>query len=185
MGMSLQPKKHTHRRKTLISSTKSTKVKQSEIKQLFIAEAKKIWENTDVIDEIEFEVRIQKREHIMGLSYVRKAKAIDNFLVRVPNKMTLRISPEALNLPRDEFVEFLRHEALHIGYQRHDYRFRELAKKHNIILSEVFLQEAGFKVQLKKGTRYETISVEETIEEARSKALKLSKTQNSKVRVIY
>lgn len=159
-----------------------TKVK---IKQDFITEAKKIW-SADIIDQIDFEVEIVKRRNMMGLVASSRPKAIDDVIIHTPKKQRLRISPEALNIPREKFLQFLRHEALHIGHSRHDWQFRELAKKHNIPLTEIHFEDAGFKIQAKEGSRYKTIVVEESLEEAKRKALQMREDgEERKLRVIY
>jgi len=146
-----------------------------EILKQFKNIAKDIWK-TPTIDNIKMDFECRKGGCLMSVRHNARAKAyaIGNTLVRTPSEMTLIISDEARNLPKKQFTQLLKHEALHLGYQRHDADFRRIANKLGIPITFSLLNDGGYNVQIKDGTRYKTVETFQTLNEARSYAERIA-----------
>jgi hypothetical protein len=164
---------------------KKKQLSETEIKELFIREAKDVWDESSLIDQIELTVEIKDQKKLMSLLSSGKQRAIGSSLIQVPKEFQLLISKEALNLPEEKFRDYLRHETIHLGYPRHDKGFRKLAKEKNIPLTILHGESGTFKVQEKRGRRYHTINEFETLAEAELYAKQVAAEEGKKVRVHY
>jgi len=148
--------------------------------------SKDIWENSPMIDKIDIGVEIRKQKHMMSLGYSAKPIASGSSLIRVPTKMNLYVSEEAMNLPEPQFRQLLRHESVHMGYPFHDVNFRHVAKKYNIPITFSQSEGGGYRVQIKEGSRYSTVKTLPSMESAKEFAHELLKTKKyGKIRIQY
>ena len=159
---------------------------EQDILEQFVREARKIWGNA--VDNLNIKVRIGDNinpnknyanaslEHPSNITH----QAIGSSLMRTSKNLTLQIHPRALNLPSDKFRGVLRHEALHIGYNRHDKDFRALAEKLGIPVS--FGHEGVVKIQEQqgKGKRYITVATAKDEKEGERIALDLFRKNRTK-----
>jgi len=151
----------------------------------FKKHSKKIWGNSKLIDQIEFGCKIRKQKNMMSLAYASRPKAYSDMLFRVPKKMNLYISERSLKLPKNQFQQLLKHEAIHIGHSPHDENFRRVAKKHGIPMTLSMSEGGGYSVQIKVGSRYRTVKTHKDLNCARAHAKQLVKEKKGRVRVIY
>jgi hypothetical protein len=105
---------------------------KEQIKQDFIEEALKVWKNYHY-PEIEVIIKERNTQEIPLMSIKAghtdySSKAIGLNLTRGSKKITLYVTDESLRLSEDKYRALLRHEALHIGYPRHDNNFKYYAK---------------------------------------------------------
>jgi len=159
---------------------------KEKIKQQFISEARKIW--GDSVKNLNINVRVghninpKKDYAYASLESSRRIKhyAIGNNLITTSKNLTLQLNPKALDLPQDKFKGVLRHEALHIGYHRHDKNFRSIAERLNIPVS--FGHEGFVKVQEQrgKGKRYQTVTTAKDEKEGHKIALDMLRKNRSK-----
>lgn len=165
-------------------------MQEKDILKEFKKVSKDIWKDSPMIDKIDINVKIRKQGYMMSLGYtanpIARPRAIGSSLVRVPTKMSLYISEEAMKLPKPQFQQLLRHEAIHMGYPRHDVGFRNIAKKHNIPMT--FSQSEGgeYMVQVKEGSRYSTVESFPSLEGAKEFAHKLFESKKyERIRIRY
>lgn len=97
----------------------------------------------------------------------RLVSAIDDALLMAAPLYVLRVSDALLEQPADVVKGIMRHEALHVGYPKHDIKFRTMAAKYRIPLTESWTKDPGWKVQRKEGARFVTIKTFEDEREAR------------------
>lgn len=151
----------------------------------FKKHSKKLWGNSKLLDQIEFGCKIRKQKNMMSLAYASRPKAFTDTLYQVPKKMNLYISEQSLKLPKDQFQQLLRHEAVHIGHADHNEYFRRVAKKHGIPMTFSMCEGGGYNVQIKIGSRYRTVKTHKDLECARAHARQLVKEKKGRVRVSY
>jgi predicted SprT family Zn-dependent metalloprotease len=158
----------------------------SSILAQFKKESKAVFSNAEFIDKAIINVEVKKQDIFACLAYRGRPRAIGGTLCQIPSEMTLRVSPEALRLPESQFRGILRHEAIHIGYPRHDRDFRELAAQCGAPLSgSMATTDGGYKVQMKKGSRYTTVRTTPSLDEAKEYAKHLQKASRVRVRIVY
>lgn len=136
-----------------------------QIKQDFHEEAAKVWKNYPH-PEVEVDIRKRTNESIPIMSIRAghksyKSKAIGRTLLKITkNKIILYVTDYALSLPDDKYRGLLRHEAIHIGYPRHDSQFKDVARIVNAPLTEHEMDdvepEIYIQFQPKRGARYKT-----------------------------
>jgi len=163
-------------RQTKFSEFGKTKKKKKPVRTIgsirkqFVGEAKKIWSNKpEFIEGIKVDVTIQEKQKVMAqLRHDARARqwASGDYILRCPKSVTLDISKKALGLPEKQFKNIMGHEAIHLGYGRHDNNFRRLADKHNIGVTYTQVKGEGVKLQYKEGSRFKTYKVFKTREEA-------------------
>lgn len=166
-----------------------------EIIRQFKRVAKNVWENASKnIDELDLGVKYRKGGCHMSLAYTPNTRpyAVGSSLIRMPVKATLIISDKARNLPKGQFEDLLRHEALHLGYRRHDEYFRRCADKLGIPMTVSMSEGGGYMVQAKEGSRFKTIKIFNTLDEASFYARELAhkemqkeRSERKKIRVSY
>jgi len=140
------------------------------IRKQFIGETKKIWKNApSFVDKLDVDVKIKEKQKVMA-QLVHDARvrqwASGDYIYRCPTKVRLEISKKALGLSESQFRNIIGHESLHLGYARHDEKFRKLAHKHNIGVTFAEVKGEGCKLQYKEGSRYKTYKVFKTKQEA-------------------
>jgi hypothetical protein len=159
--------------KPVIKSTAPIKKKvishtvEEELEQRFRRRAKGIWKSS-LIDRIDIDVVIEKKPKPLAyITHLRDAHqwAVGLSLGQTPAKVTLHVAERFLGLSKKEQENILGHEALHLGYSRHDTGFRSACKVLGIAITEHMLRN-GYHAQKKEGGRYKTIKVFQTHEEA-------------------
>lgn len=113
----------------------------------------------------------------------RTVRTIGDLLVSAAPAYLLRISDRLLEQSADVVKGIMFHEALHVGYPKHDKAFRDMAAQHKIPLTESWTEEPGWKVQRKDGSRYKTLRTFETEEKAREWAMDELKRTPGKYRL--
>jgi len=86
--------------------------------------------------------------------------AIGDSLVRIASSYMLKVSPELLAQDDDLVRKVLLHEALHVGYPRHDEHFEYMARKVGTYASEHGMRTGGeyvIELQLEKGARFRPV----------------------------
>jgi hypothetical protein len=112
--------------------------------------------------------------------------AVGGTLVRHPKKVTLFVAPEMLKRDEPYFRDILRHEAIHLGFPRHDRGFRELAQEKGIPFTDRMAHGSKFSVQTKQGTRYQTVKEFDTHEAAMAYGKALAKANRDlKIRLKF
>lgn len=161
-------------------------MKEKDILKEFKKVSKDIWQDSPMIDKIDINVKIRKQKRMMSLGYSAKPIAIGSSLVRVPLKMSLYISEEAMKLDKPHFHQLLMHESIHMGYPLHDIGFRSVARKYNIPMTVSQSEGGGYRVQVKKGSRYSTVKSFPSLESAKEFAHELLKSKKyGRIRVQY
>jgi len=152
------------------AKVKKRKKSKELIKKQFITNAKKIWKNKpEFIEGIKVDVEIRDDiKHMAQLRHDARARqwASGDYIYRCPKAVTLDISKKALGIPEKQLDNIIGHEAIHLGYGRHDQNFRKLAAKHNIGVTYNEVRNLGVKLQYKEGHRYKTHKVFKTKREA-------------------
>ena len=166
---------------------------KEKIGEMFREEANKVWQNLENHPISEIAVEFKDSESINDpLMSIRcghrdyRAKAIGRVLLRNIQAVTIIIYEKALEKSEEHFKALLRHEAIHIGYPRHDEDFRRVAKEVNAPLTE-FEMEGGvteYEVQMqsKKGGKYETVFKSNSLEDAKTNFMRIVKELREKGR---
>lgn len=159
---------------------------KEQIRKKFISEARKIWGKP--VDNLSIKVRVghninpKKDYAYASLESARAIKhyAIGKNLIATSKNLTLQLNPKTLDLPQDKLEGVLRHEALHIGYHRHDKNFRKIAEELKIPVS--FGHEGYVKIQEQqgKGKRYKTVAKAKDEREGKKIALDMLRKNRSK-----
>ena len=112
---------------------------ESEILELFLEEAYRIWANPSMFDRIEFDCVIRplkwtpKKRTLAMVEQTyredRRMKARGNVLIHVATECTLVINPPTMELDYDDFVRVIRHEAIHLGISNHGKGFKALCRR--------------------------------------------------------
>lgn len=165
-------------------------MQEKDILKEFKEVSKDVWKDSPMIDKIDINVKIRKRKTMMSLGYsadpIARPIAIGSRLVRIPLKMNLYISEAAMKLSKPQFHQLLRHEAIHMGYPRHDIGFRGVAKEYNIPMTVSQSEGGGYMVQVKKGSRYSTVKSFPSLESAEEFAHKLFESKKyERIRIRY
>jgi len=166
----------------------------NQLKRHFIRIAKNVWDNSPMIENLELEVKHRKGGCHMSLAYPANAtpSAVGNSLLRMPRKVSLIISDKTKDLPKEKFDDLLRHEALHLGYPRHDMWFRRQADKLNIPITFNLSEGGGYQVQRKEGSRYKTVKSFPTMQQAElyakqlvAEEIKKPREDRKRIRMVY
>jgi hypothetical protein len=141
-----------------------------EIKVIFKDWARIIWGNSPLIDKINFTIEVVDK--IRGdvpavLVYSHKPQCIGSALIRVPKDITLRVTRSFLAKPDDYILGIIGHEAVHLGCPAHNRDFFALAKYHKLPVSLQDAEGGRVMLQIKVGSRYQTIETFDTQEEAK------------------
>jgi hypothetical protein len=125
------------------------------IEQLFRQAAKEVWRNSDIIDQIEIKVVIGNFKAAMSVLYPKSARpmAMGDSLLQAPTYIELHIDNRAFDYTSDQFYSLLKHEAIHLGYQKHDRGFFDLADKVGAPRSELMAKGDGKPYKLMKKRR--------------------------------
>lgn len=121
-------------------------------------------------------------------SDVPSFRAAGRSLFRWANHYTLKVAPELLDEDRDTVRLVLLHEAIHVGYGKHDARFEAVAKEVGTYSTETAMRTGGLYVVERqaggKGSRFvkvhETTDKWEAVNYARDK-----KAGEGRYRVMY
>src|SRR3990167_1151968 len=103
---------------------------------------------------------------LASLAYAGKPMAIGNSILRRAERYILRVSDRLLAMDAEHVRRVMIHEAVHLGYPKHDANFRQLVREHGGTQSESALDNPGVHVQVKQGSRYTTIKTFEDEREA-------------------
>ena len=170
----------------------------NELFTMFDEEIKNVWDNAD--KAINFDnIRIKLRENNALMSIQaghldRTSKAIGLSLRRkfgYDRPIILFVTSRSLELPEDKIRALLRHEALHIGYPRHDDNFRYYVKKINAPLTEYEMTSSDkpklytVSYQPKKGARFIKLKDFNDIYEAKTFSAEYSKKHMIKTRTSW
>jgi hypothetical protein len=134
---------------------------RDEVFALFRHWASVIWGPNTIAN---LDIRLSDEEpeggHHASVSYAGNVWAIHNSLLRYPNdrRYTLRVSDELLEMPPEAVEKVLIHEACHIGYRQHGHDFCACAKEYGGVVTMCQLDNPGYHVQRKEGSRYKTIA---------------------------
>ena len=133
----------------------------------FLSQAKVIWKSS-LIDKLSLDVVIRDQKYYMSLGYLpsQNPMAFDDTLVRMPSHATLYVSTKLMDKPTVFMMALLRHEAVHLGYPRHDEGFRKVCQLHNIPMTESNYEKGEFEVMRKEGSRYVLLKSFKTFDEA-------------------
>lgn len=109
------------------------------------------------------------QEHLASLSQSVHCNpmAIDDALLRFCTTYTLQLSPRIDTLNEAQLERLMRHEAIHMGYKRHDRNFIELAEKKGACFSELSIDECKVRIEVKVGSRFKEVMCASTYEEAK------------------
>lgn len=158
-----------------------------EIGKTFRREAEEIWGRESLetgtsspIDNMEIDVEIREQKNMMSIEFSANGRAIGNTLISVPRKTKLFVSGDAMKLSKEDFRNCLRHEAVHIGYPKHDKGFREIVEELDLPHTYMHLKEGTIKVQVKIGHRYKTIKEFDNMKEAEDYGIKLANENTEK-----
>lgn len=146
------------------------KVKQNQVDKLVLKRS-----NTDPKGKVAASLTIM---------FPKAVKAIDDDLMVPSGLYVLNVSERLLEKPAEFVDKIMGHEALHVGYPRHDVNFRRLATRHGLPLTESWAEDPGWKVQRKEGARYKTLETFETEQQAREWALEERSRNPGKYRLI-
>lgn len=146
---------------------------------MFRQEIRNVWKNTDQainLNNIQIFIRENNDGAVMSIraghtDYRTKAIGrIMRYKIGFKKPIILYISPRALQLSEQDFRALMRHEALHIGYPRHDKNFKYLVKEIHAPLTEyeqdhpnenpiytVLYQPKGIDGRPKKGARFKKL----------------------------
>ena len=169
---------------------------------MFEEEIKNVWENWDKainFDNIIIEIR-EKHDALMSIraghkDYTSKASGLflrRRFGFELPIK--LYITPRAMELSEDKFRAYLRHEALHIGYPRHDLNFQYYVKKINAPLTEYEMEHddneekvyvVSYQPKHKKGARFIKLKEFHDYEKAREYSSRYSRVNMVRTKTTY
>lgn len=149
----------------------------------FKEQASEIW-GEEAIRKIDFDIVIRNNGTMMSLAYSSRPKAFGNRLYIYPKHMRLYVRRDVLRKNPNYVIQFLRHEALHIGYPTHNEDFRRMCKDYNIPITEMQNKSHGFRVQKKIGSRYKTKKICKSLQEARIALVHMRKP-NERWRIIY
>jgi len=162
----------------------------------FKKEARDIWDNPPDRDIFNYygtqvDVKFHKRKRpFMSLSYFddKRPRAVGSQILRPREKYTLNISSEAQKISEDQFRQGLRHEALHLGYSRHDNIYlRDLARRHKIPMTvgDIHHGKRVYRVQGKIGSRFKDIKHFTDRSQAIAYMYSLQRGKYSKFRTIW
>ena len=129
----------------------------------FMAAARRIWGDS-TIDQLTFSVRVEaiKDDVLAALSYKpanHSRRATGSILRWAPpdKHFNLILNPRLFDKDDDVVEKIMIHEAVHIGYSRHDANFEQLVKEHGGALTENDALGLGFQVQIKEGARFKML----------------------------
>ncbi len=98
------------------------------VEELFREALTTVWDDTDA--ELSFEVSFATSPRgtlaALALDY-NDVEVYGRELVRHATHHTLRVAPALLEEPFDIVWRVMLHEAIHVGYPRHDARFKKIA----------------------------------------------------------
>lgn len=129
-----------------------------DVAQLFDKSARRIWGDA-TIDSLNIEVTDappKTKGVLAALRYVPPVRAIGTSLVHpaAGRHYTVLVSPRLLERDVNYVTGIMLHEALHIGYPRHDADFRYMANKFGAPITESLADGGGIRLQEKIGARY-------------------------------
>jgi len=154
----------------VVSHVVATTMSRAQAFELFKQAVRKVWTNGDeLIRRAEFQLGGQPDSKVLAaVMFPRNARirAIDNTVVRFAPTYELRVSDRLLEKPKPYIEGIMVHEAIHVGYPRHDADFKKLARRHNAPLTETQAETPGYQVQRKEGSRFKTVRVFEDEQEA-------------------
>lgn len=127
--------------------------------QDFRHEAKHVWQNSVLLDKLDVSVKVRKQRYAMTVAYNANEKgyASGRTLYKSPKNVTIYVRPDVMKMPQKKRLAILRHEAIHLGYQRHDQWFRSVAKEVGAPEDEMQYENPGYHFQVKEGSHYKTV----------------------------
>ena len=178
-----------------ISKTQKRRLERKYL-EIFVQEARNIWNDSEVLKTTEFECVISTRmtralAKLTQFSLGRRIAARGNTLISIAPKIRLTISAKTLELTEDDIMKVIRHEAIHIGHMNHGRVFKQLCLRFNASYKGYnmdYKPPTGFTVQtqVRKGQRYQTVAKYESQDEADAKAKELFATMKyQSVRIQY
>jgi len=141
---------------------------------IFKSAADEIW-GPETMKQVSLRYSVEELPGVLaGLRHLRHNKrkmAIGQSLIYLPRdkSFTLVLDPKLLEHDREFVRRIMVHEAIHIGYPKHDADFRHLVKKYRGALTETDANEASdkpYQAQKKVGSRFQTVERFETELEA-------------------
>jgi hypothetical protein len=103
---------------------------------------------------------------LTSLRYAPPVRAYGTVLAQRARYYQLVINPALLQRDEDFIRKIMIHEAVHIGYMKHDANFREIVHEHGGAVSESDASGEGIRVQKKEGSRFKTVKTFPSEEEA-------------------
>lgn len=103
---------------------------------------------------------------LASLSHNGSSSAYGRVLRHIPSRMTLRISERLVLQDRATIEGILKHEAIHVGYAKHNEEFRDVAREVGAPLTESASLGVKPSVQVKDGTRFKVYKEFDDIDEA-------------------
>ena len=174
--------------------TLTESINLSEIQSMFLSTANKVWKSSKALSSINYSFLLvpnkeMKGRVLMSVAYVPvpTTMAVGNNLIYAPPKVTVRVNERLFELPPDKIQKIVTHETVHLGYPNHGSDFMQLCLAHGGAPSELSASEEGWKVQVKKGSRFATVKTfpANDLEAARAYGRELWKqTPGEKVRLI-
>ncbi|PTD94496.1 hypothetical protein C9439_02175 [archaeon SCG-AAA382B04] len=163
--------------------------KKKRIKEIFKEEAEDIWDFEGLGEDLDVDVVVKKsskktkKKAPASLVKPSKGQAIGDTLVKTPKDLKLRVSPKVMkNYSGDKVKDLMKHEALHLGYNRHNEDFKKKADSEGAPISERHGERGyiGIQEQENKGERYETVDKIESYDEAKERAEELAEENPNK-----
>ena len=134
---------------------------------MFVEAVRQVWRNNEfVADVLVLSPEEPSGRVLASLSYAGTPSAIGNSILRRAPRYTLRVSDRLLMRGTNSVRKVMIHEAVHVVYMNHGREFRDLVRKHGGTVSEEAIENPGVHVQLKRGSRFETIKTFDTEPEA-------------------
>ena len=153
--------------------------------RMFKEAARKVWRNSDFVEQaVSLSHEEPKGDVLASLAYAGNVRAIGDSLIVRSKHYTLRIADALLAKDETTIMKIMIHEAVHLGYPRHDADFRRLVREHGGAVSESATGDDSIKVQMKKGSRFETIKTFDDEHEAMKWAKEQMKINPGKYRMI-
>lgn len=142
---------------------------KQEIHDLFMEQARLVWNNSPLLEQIRVNVVFDNSTKSMSLSTSGHPKAFGRSVYQMAKEYTLHISDFALAYDYDRFVRTLRHEAIHLGIMRHTDDFFEVAKETGAVLTGANEKGYGYQVQVQdvKGGRFRLVKKFDDFESAK------------------
>lgn len=131
---------------------------EQQVKEMFLKEARHVWNNNSMINRISLEVVFDDVKS-MALSTFGHPKAIGNSWYQAAREYRLHIGKQAFTYDRERFIKTLRHEAIHLGIMKHNDQFFEIARAKGATLTGSHEIGLGYRVEVQdaKGGRFKLV----------------------------